>query len=281
MPTKKVSIIIVNWNTKDLLRNCLNSIKKQIEYPNYEIIVADNGSKDGSAEMVEKEFPDVRLIKNKENLGFSTAANQVIKAATGEYIFILGTDAIVTRGCLKNLVEIMESDDRVASVASTLSDSENVPQKGDKVVDNVCGTGMLIRKSAFDEIGMFDSKNFSPAYGEETDWNYRAQSVGYKVVRTTKSVVLHIHKPSAETGLGHAERYVLLNTHRIKAMLYNLSLINFLKRIPGLGLIFIRSFRERSTHLLFKAYWNNIKNFKNIIEERRKRKEFAKNRIKY
>lgn len=271
---KKVSIIILNWNGKELTRACLNSIKKNTEYPNYEIIVVDNGSTDGSVEMLEKDFPEVRLVKNRENLGFGGGNNQGIEIAKGDYLFLLNNDTLVTKGWLSSAVEIMESNSKVASVGSALVAPKAQLNDGvnfDKEKDTVCGAAMLMKRKVVERIGAFDVENFSPIYGEETDWNYRARNVGYKVIETSRSRVVHLG--SVSTKKQNPDQYLLLNTHRLKAMLYNDSPLSFLKRIPGLGLIFLRSFGEGMTLLLFRSYWNNLKSWRNILEERRKRKE--------
>jgi hypothetical protein len=277
MTAKKVSIIILNWNGKELTRNCLRSIRENTDYPNYEIIVVDQGSTDGSVEMLEREFPEVRLIKNKENLGFAGGNNQAMKIAKGDYFFLLNNDTLVTKGWLSSVVEIMDSDNRVASVGSTLVAPEhqlNEGIKSDREKDTVCGAAMLMRRKVVERIGAFDAENFSPIYGEETDWNYRARRVGYKVIETSKSRIVHLG--SVSTKKQNPDQYLLLNTHRLKAMLYNDSPLSFLKRIPGLGLIFLRSFNEGNTLLLLRSYWNNIKNWRNILQERKKRKEITK-----
>lgn len=277
---KKVSIIILNWNGKELTRNCLNSIREHTDYPDYEVIVVDNGSTDGSVAMLENEFPEAKLIKNDRNLGFGKGNNQGMEIAQGEYFFLLNNDTLVTEGWLTNAVEIMESDNRIASVGSTLispnevEQIEHIQRGKDRQRDTVCGAAMLMKRKAVERLGMFDVENFSPIYGEETDWNYRARNLGYRVIETPKSIVVHIG--SVSTKRQNPNQYLLLNTHRLKAMLYNDSPISFLKRIPGLGLIFVNSFKDGTTSLLLRSYWNNIKNWKNILKERKKRKEIAR-----
>lgn len=277
---KKVSIIILNWNGKELTRNCLKSIREHTDYPDYEVIVVDNGSTDGSVAMLEKEFPEAKLIKNDRNLGFGKGNNQGMEIAQGEYFFLLNNDTLVTKGWLTNAVEIMESDNRIASVGSTLISTnevgkiEHIRRGKDRERDTVCGAAMLMKRKVVERMGMFDVENFSPIYGEETDWNYRARNLGYRVIETPKSIVVHIG--SAATKKQNPDQYLLLNTHRLKTMLYNDSPVSFLKRIPGLGLIFINSFKEGQTSVLLKSYWNNIKNWRNILQERKKRKEIAR-----
>ena len=109
-----LSIIIVNYMTRDYLRACLNSIVKE-HYRNNEIIVVDNNSTDGSVEMVEENFPSVHLIKNKKNVGFAKANNIAIKQATGKYILLLNPDTELTGSAIEKLVEFMEKDPCVSA----------------------------------------------------------------------------------------------------------------------------------------------------------------------
>ena len=105
----ELSVIIVNWNTRDLLRDCLNSVYAETKAPPFEILVVDNASSDGSAEMVTKEFPRVRLIKNRENLGFARANNQAIRQSSGRFILLLNSDTVVLQGALDKMVAFMKA----------------------------------------------------------------------------------------------------------------------------------------------------------------------------
>lgn len=109
-PSRDVSVIIVNYNTKDLIRDCINSVMENTRELNYEIIVSDNGSKDGSCEMIRSEFPDVVLIENNENLGFGTANNRGLKKANGKYIFYLNSDTILKNNAVKIFFDYFEKN---------------------------------------------------------------------------------------------------------------------------------------------------------------------------
>lgn len=104
-----VSVIIVNYNTKELLKNCLNSIYKQTKDIEFEVIVSDNGSVDGSIEMVKTSFPQVILIENNANLGFGTANNRGLKVAKGKYIFYLNSDTILLNNAIKYFFDYWEN----------------------------------------------------------------------------------------------------------------------------------------------------------------------------
>lgn len=122
-----VSIIIVEYNTKNLLKNCLQSVLKMTEGLNFEIIVSDNGSTDGSNEMVESEFPEVILLKNNENLGFGKANNIAKKIAKGKYVFFLNSDTILKNNAVKIFYEFWESYEKkenLGALGSWLEDSD-------------------------------------------------------------------------------------------------------------------------------------------------------------
>lgn len=112
-----LSIIIVSWNTKDLLRKCLSSIYYNTDKLTFEVFVIDNASQDGSPEMVEKEFPQVRLIRNKENFGFARGNNQGFLRAKGKYVLILNPDAEVINDALLKMVKYLESNGEVGAVS--------------------------------------------------------------------------------------------------------------------------------------------------------------------
>lgn len=105
-----VSIIIVNYNTKDLTRNCLRSVFEQTKGIDFEVIVSDNGSTDGSIEMIRTEFPQVVLIENNENLGFGTANNRALKVAKGKYVFYLNSDTLLLNNAVKLFFDYWEEN---------------------------------------------------------------------------------------------------------------------------------------------------------------------------
>ncbi len=104
-----LSVIIVSWNTKDLLQNCLNSVYAETKNISFEVFVVDNASSDGSAEMVDRELPQVHLIQNNQNLGFAKANNQAIRQSRGRYVLLLNPDTVVLDGALDKMVAFMET----------------------------------------------------------------------------------------------------------------------------------------------------------------------------
>ena len=280
----KVSIIVLNWNGERWMEKCLGSVKENTTYYDYEVIVVDNGSKDGSVELLEKLKKQGLinvLIKNSENKGFAYANNQGFAKAKGQYYFMLNNDTLVTKNWLTNAVNVLESDSKIAAVGSKLIQHEDYDSKKygigpDVEKQTTCGAAMLMRKDVIDKIGVLDAENFSPIYGEETDWCYRARSAGFKIMETNSSRIVHLGSVDTKRQTGKEWQYTLMNTNRVKAMLYNLGAVEFAKHIPGLGLIFARSIKDGMLKYLLQSYWNNVKILGHTLKERKKRKLVAK-----
>jgi len=223
-----ISVIIVNWNTKDLLRNCLNSVYKTISELIFEIIVVDNFSSDGSVEMLEKEFPSVIRIVNKENRGFGAANNQALKIMKGKYALLLNTDTVLMPEAVNKLWNFCEANDKAAIVCGQLLNADGTKQNSMASfpslltlaantslleylfpgrypskryehaspieVDSVIGACMMIRKKALDEAGTFDERYFF--FFEETDLAYTMRLKGWKIYQVPKSLIYHLQGQS-------------------------------------------------------------------------------------
>ncbi len=212
-----VSVIIVNYNGKQYLKNCLSSLSAQ-SYPAIEIIFVDNGSGDGSVEYVKKEFPSVRIIESRKNLGFAKGNNLGIKEAGGELIATLNNDTQVTSHWLEELVSAMDSDELVGMCASKMLFMKNPgminstgislsrsgtcwdrgifePDTGQyeskEEVFGPCAGAALYRKSMLEDIGLFD-EDFH-AYVEDTDLAFRGRLAGWKCLYVPSAVVYHVH----------------------------------------------------------------------------------------
>lgn len=214
---KKLSIVILNHNTQALLEQCLKSLPR---HSDYQVIVVDNASKDGSVAMVEKKFPWVEIIKNKTNCGFTRGNNAARKATKGEYILFLNSDTEVYEGTLETMVEFMDShpDAGISTCLVELPDGKlyyachrgfptvwnsllyflGLPSnyRGsfwplDKVheIDACSGTFLLIRKKLLDQIGWFDEDYF--AYGEDIEMCYRVKELGCKVYFIPTVKIMH------------------------------------------------------------------------------------------
>ena len=210
----KISIIIPNFNGKQFLKICFDSILNQ-NYSSYEIIIVDNGSSDGSVQYINEKYPEFTLIQNKENLGFAAAVNQGIKASNADYIFLLNNDVELEPDSISNLLKCIEKDENIFAVSSKMiqyNDRSKMDDAGDeytilgwtrKVGDgkspdlytaereifSACAGAALYRKSILDELGYFDENFF--AYMEDVDISYRARIKGYKCVYCPEAVVYH------------------------------------------------------------------------------------------
>lgn len=229
-----VSIIISNYNGKELLKECLSSLMG-LDYPNFEIIVVDSGSSDGSAEMVEENFPLVNLIRT-ERIGIGEAANIEISKARGEYIvFDLNNDDVVSKDWLTKLVEVLESSPQIGIVCGKryLGNSNSIlDSAGGRIVLGVTlaiGHGKedskyntpnevdyvavpMVKRKVFEEVGLVDEEYF--IYGEDVDFCLRAKKAGYKIMYVPDAVFWH--RRSATIGDKTPRRLYYLSRSRIR-----------------------------------------------------------------
>lgn len=234
-----VSIIIANWNLKDYLRSCLASLYESSGTVEIEAIVVDNASTDGSVEMVEAEFGQVKLLRNEENVGFSKANNLAMDIARGRYIFLLNNDTLLYEHSLSRLVRFMDdhadagvcgpriinedgslqvrSKGRYPSISTALGQFllpaswrhrglrplgfyEHQDNMTSRQIDWVSGCALMVRREALDTVGFLDSEVFM--YCEDVDWCYRMRKAGWKVVYNPHSVVLHYGGKSMKKQTG-------------------------------------------------------------------------------
>ncbi|MBC8391739.1 MAG: glycosyltransferase family 2 protein [Deltaproteobacteria bacterium] len=240
-----LSIIIVNWNTREILQNCLKSVYEQTKGIAFETIVVDNASVDNSAEMVRQEFPQAILIVNTENRGFAAANNQGMKIARGRYVLLLNPDTIVLDGAIQKAVayadqfsnigvlgcqvwvndsEIQQTCFSFPSVSGLIAQKMGLcrlfPQSRffgwvdygwwDRTtlmeVDVVSGMFMLVRREAIDQIGLMDEDYF--VYGEETDWCWRFRKAGWKCVFSPIARIIHLDGGGKSTSQLSVRMYV-------------------------------------------------------------------------
>ena len=214
METIQVSIIIPNFNGKQFLTDCLNSITKQ-NFSLYEVIIIDNASTDESVEYIKDNYAEFTLIQNLENLGFATAVNQGIKASNAEYVFLLNNDTELEVECVSNLLNCIDNDETIFSVSSKMIQNQDrnlIDDAGDeytilgftqKVGNNksselyrskreifsACAGAAIYRRGIFDIIGYFDENFF--AYMDDVDISYRARIYGFKCVYCPDALVYH------------------------------------------------------------------------------------------
>lgn len=234
----KLSVIIVNYNVKYFLEQAIqSSLKAAAQIPS-EIIVVDNNSVDGSVEFVRNKFPQVRIIANKENTGFSKANNQAIEIAQGEYILLLNPDTVVQEDTFSKCIQFMDTHADAGGLGVKMIDGKGIflpeskrafpsptvafykafglanlfPKSSvfgkyhlgyldeNKIheVDVLAGAFMLIRKSVLDEIGLLDETFFM--YGEDIDLSYRIIRAGYKNYYFPETTIIHYKGESTKKG---------------------------------------------------------------------------------
>jgi N-acetylglucosaminyl-diphospho-decaprenol L-rhamnosyltransferase len=219
-----LSIIIVSWNVRDLLLKCLQSIFESQTCVDFEILVVDNASKDGSAEQVKTLYPQVRCIENTGNPGFARANNQAIQICNGRHILLLNPDTKVFPGALDNLVKFLDEHPDAGAAGSRLLNpdgslqascfpfptlvrefwrlfhldrlkplalyrQENWDTIAPRSVEVVQGTSLILRRAALDQVGLLDEAYF--VYTEETDMCYRLHKAGWERWWVPQSRVTH------------------------------------------------------------------------------------------
>jgi len=221
----KVSIIILNWNQKDLTVACLKSLLS-VDYPNYEVIVIDNVSTDGSCEAIEKHFPSVCLIRSKKKLGITDSRNIGIDYAlsrSADYVMFLDNDTDVHKDMLQELIFELEKDHRIAVATPKVycyDDRNRIWAMGGYMnfykgrvsllgykemdhgqydayptieIDHAVGCCLMIRGWVMKKIGKLDPDSY---YGEDTEFCIRAQRAGYKIVAIPKAIMWHMESYS-------------------------------------------------------------------------------------
>lgn len=217
-----LSVVILTFNAKNLLRQCLASVLASQTSFRLEIIVADNGSTDGAVEMVKTEFPEVKLIENRQNLGFSAGNNIGIKQAIGRYILLLNPDTTVRSDTFDLCIKKMDKDQTIGILGCKVLlpngklheacrrrfpnsanaflrlfglrkfssyNYQNVPVDQELEVDSVTGAFLMIRRSAMETVGLLDEQFFM--YGEDLDWCWRAKEAGNKVIYYPAAEITH------------------------------------------------------------------------------------------
>jgi GT2 family glycosyltransferase len=292
---KRVSVIIPNWNGKELLAPCLDSLYRQ-EFDDFETILIDNGSDDDSIGFVEKNFPQVRIIRFEENRGFSAAVNAGIAASSSLYVALLNNDALVQPRWLKELVGALDANAELGSAASKIlffSDPTSVNSAGDefswfgvayqrrltrgdadhfntpRYVFSACAAAALYRRKLFEKIGLFDEGFF--AYHEDVDLGFRAQLAGYRCLFVPTAIAHHKHRatssrvPSRWFYLRERNKYfVLIKNLPTRLILFCLPLV-----VLHEGLCFIKAVSRGYLGIYFEALKDVWGHFPDMLQNRR------------
>lgn len=256
--TPDVSVVIVSYNTTDLLRACLKALRDTAGALSLETFVVDNNSPDGSAAMVATEFPDVRLIANGSNVGFARANNQAIARAEGRLLLLLNPDAECRPGAMVTMARYLDEHPDVGAVGPKLLYPNGAVQPNGRVfpspwrefighsglrrfnpgrfnrmmeygrddfevkweTDYVMGSCIMTRRAVMEQAGMLDEDFFM--YYEEVEWCWRVRRAGYRIVYLPAAVVVHHHMASARQ-----------NSRAMTARLYH-SMRTYYRKTAGL-----------------------------------------------
>lgn len=238
-----VSIIIVAWNVREPLYNCLKSVNNETKGIDFEVIYIDNASKDGSVEMVIEEFPEVKVIQNEKNEGFIKANNQGIEISKGRYVLLLNSDTIILDNAIVKTIKFADTHPEAAVVGCKVLNPDRTLQNNCfmypsilnmflsatylykifpkskffgrermtwwdfndvREVETVCGCFSLVRKKAIRQVGLMDDMYF--VYGDDPDWCYRFKQAGWKIMFTPEPKIIHY---GGQTTRQKAEKFFL------------------------------------------------------------------------
>lgn len=226
-----LSVIIINYNTKVLIKQCLASVYGNTKNLSFEVIVVDNASYDGSVRMIRQKFPKTILVANKENKGFAKGNNQGIKLSKGKYVLILNPDTIILDNALEKMVRFIDSQSEVGVVGAKLLYPDGTIQfscrhfynlrtillrrsilgkifrnshllryhlmsdwNHDEIreVDWVFAASLMIRRKILNQVGYFDERY--KMYFEDVDLCYRVKKAGYKIYYYPEAIIIHYHR---------------------------------------------------------------------------------------
>jgi GT2 family glycosyltransferase len=266
------SFVIICFNNRDLIGDCIESIYRHATDGDFEIFVSDNGSTDGSVAYIRETFPEVIVIENGENLGFARANNAALRQAVGECFVLLNSDARLTPGAMETIRDYLQSHPDVAVAGGALVHEDGSPQNsvaaypsvlteigakfllkalfpgrypgkvhrltGAIDVDSIIGACMVVRKSAADDAGLLDEDYFF--FIEETDWCYRMKRAGYRVVAVPGAKIIHLQgKTAARYPVRvkieyYRSLFIFMEKHRSRLYRACFMLCIFLKNVVSL-----------------------------------------------
>jgi GT2 family glycosyltransferase len=302
-----VSIIVLNYNGSQFLADCFNSLRS-VSYPNYEVIMVDNASSDESVGFVAQNFPEVKILRNENNLGFTAGNNRGAGIARGKYLFFLNNDTKVRPDFLDYLVAAAEEDDTAGICACKILTFEG---KEEAQINYTCegksvgctgrssdiygwqgwegpvffaeGSALFARKEIFDKLGGFDEQHF--IFLEDLDLAWRTQLLGFKIKAVPESMIYHFAGGTVTGGRGRKQVFIsnirrryLGEKNQMRNVLKNYSLATLLNVLPR---YLILNTGEMLYFLIkgeFKVLWQayirahiwNIRHLKNTLRERKK-----------
>lgn len=247
----EISFIIVSWNAKDYLLECLESIQETVKDRSYEIIVVDNDSSDGSPEAVEQKYPAVRVVRTGTNLGFAKGNNIGIRESVGRSLCLINSDVVLLPACMDLLLEYISHNPKVGLVAPRILNEDGSLQHScrqfpslygslcsafsignlfprhrifgdtmmtwwnhdeERFVDAITGCFWLVRREALEEVGLLDEDFFM--YAEDIDWCRRFNQKGWKVAMNPAAETIHHGAASSKNAPVHF--YLAMQQARLK-----------------------------------------------------------------
>lgn len=271
-----VSVVVVAWNVRQLLYDCLKSVFDQTKGISFEVIYVDNASKDGSVEMVRKEFPEVRIIENEKNEGFIRANNQAIPLSQARYVLLLNSDTVVLDNAIAKTVAFADSHPEAAVVGCKVLNSDRTLQRDcfmypsllnmllsalyiNKIfpqnkffgrermtwwdyndvreVQTICGCFALVRAEAIKQVGLMDEAYY--VYGDDIDWCYRFEKSGWQNLFTPEAEIIH-HKGQTTKQMPKEFRLQLHGSELVFFRLHRSKLVFQLARAVMAFSLFLR-----------------------------------------
>jgi GT2 family glycosyltransferase len=282
-----VSIILVNYNTKQLTIDCLESIYEKTSGVDFEVFVVDNASQEDSIESIKEAFPQVKLIKNPENIGFGRANNVGIKKSVGRYVFLLNTDTVLINNAVKVLFDFMEENPEVGACGGNLFDADREPvhsfgylktpidhlmrfsgfryfykcKKNDvnrgklRQVEQIIGADLMLRKSVLDEVGIFDERFF--LYFEESELQYRIQKAGHKIFYVPDAFIFHFEGGSSKKNKNFRRQIITQSEYLYFSLCYDSYPKNVLRILCSIPQIYRFVYSPVNTFYALKYIWSN------------------------
>lgn len=290
----KVSVVVLNWNGMEHLEACLSSLGN-LRYPNYEVLLVDNGSTDGSVDFVESRFPWVKVVRNEINYYYAEGNNIGIRHADGEYVAILNNDTEVNPNWLIELVKTAEGGKTICTSKVMMYDRRNVINTcGNYVhflgfsfcrglneedtgqydefqeIASASGCSMLVSRSLLNDVGLFD-KDFTPFYLEEEDLCWRAILAGYKCAYVPRSIVYHKYRlkmtPIKFYSLEKNRLQLILKNYRFRTIILLLPALLFTELLL-IGFALLRGYRFMIQKINANVWV--MRNLKKIFIKRKK-----------
>lgn len=295
-----VCIIILNQNEKNLLKNSLRNVFSNTRYENFDVVVVDNGSTDGSVDLVQTSFPQASVISNEQNLGFSIGNNIGIYASGDyDYYLLLNNDTEVHENWLTEMLQTAQRHEKVGLIGAKLLYPDDTvqhaggvfdssgdrhigrgenPEKfsSDREVDYITGAAFLIKKDLVEQIGFLD-EILSPIYYEDIDYCRRAAKAGFKIYLSASAVVVH-HESKTTSKNNIEQNYFIKRKNCIKYLILNETgrtfLFNLLREVKY-PLAAMMNYKNNSLRILLKAYKEVLIDLPKLMHKRYDRSEYV------